>query len=423
MPICLSVYLDGIAEKYFYRHDKHGGKQMKLPENKYGITYCTLVLATILAALRSPIPASADGISVYEKDGTYIKAGGLIQVQYHYQDPDGGDSTDELFFRRLRPYIEGRIHKNWKGKFQFDIGQELDINEADIKDAYIAYKGFENIEVLLGNANFPFSRELLTSSKYQQLVERTFVGDHNYGTPDRNLGLHLIGEFMEKKLTWGVSLAAASIDPDAAKLDFDSPVNHSDDFNGGLMYGGRLDFHPFGFLKFSQSDLNRDERKATLSIAAFGWKNDADNNTYTNENDMSTSSSKFDVDSVVGFEVSGALRFLGFSMDAEYNIFNADTVDPTVTGGLYRDGETDLKNFAVEGGYMVIADKLELVAGWQTQDADNYADNWNRTSLGVNYFFKKQDIKLQLTYRIGENLDGVPDNDENELFLQAQYVF
>jgi hypothetical protein len=72
---------------------------------------------------------------------------------------------------------------------------------------------------------------------------------------------------------------------------------------------------------------------------------------------------------------------------------------------------------------MVLPEKLELVAGYEVQDADNYAEKWERTSLGLNYFFAKHDIKLQATYRMGENKDGVKDNDLDELFVQAQYVF
>jgi hypothetical protein len=72
---------------------------------------------------------------------------------------------------------------------------------------------------------------------------------------------------------------------------------------------------------------------------------------------------------------------------------------------------------------MVIPSKLELVAGYEWQDADNYAEEWTRTSVGANYFFKKHDIKLQATYRMGENLKGVDGADEDEVFVQAQYVF
>jgi hypothetical protein len=384
---------------------------------------CRLLLTgALVAALAAPVVARAEGVTVYEQDDKYVKIGGRIMVQYHQVDPDGGEDTDELFFRRLRPYIEGSVHKDWKGKFQWDMGKASGADETAIKDAYLQYQGFKIMTMTLGNANAPFSRELLTSSKYQQLVERTFVGDHNYGTPSRSLGLHFAGGLMDKKLTWGAAFTSASIDPDATKLDFDSPVNKDGDFNEGWLYGGRVDFHPFGYTKFSQGDFERDRLGATIGIAAFGWSNDDDNNTFTTAG-VNTNPAKPDVDGVTGFEVSGALRFAGFSVDAEYNLFNSETVDPTVTSGIYRDGETDLKNFTIEGGYMVIPNKVELVSAWEMQDADNYAEEWTRTTVGANYFFKKHDIKMQLAYRMGENIDGVKDLDADELFLQAQYVF
>lgn len=381
---------------------------------------CGLLLIGLLAI---PAAGHASGITVYKDGDKYVKIGGRIQLQYYSEDPDEGETMDEVFFRRLRPYIEGSVHKDWKGKFQWDMGKAEDENELSIKDAYMQYNGFSNVKVTLGNANFPFSRELLTSSKKQQLVERTFVGDHNYGTPDRNAGLHLTGEFMDNKITWGASVASASIDPDKKKLDFDTPVNTNEDFNQGVIYGGRVDFHPLGHLKMEQGDFKRDEVKATIGVAAYGWNNDDDNNTYTDSDGMTTSSSKLDVDKVTGFEVSGAVHGYGFSLDAEYNSFCAELIDDTFTGGLYEDGETNLTNYAFEGGYMVIPSRLELVAGYQVQDADNYETEWKRTSVGVNYFFAKQDIKLQTTYRMGQNKDGVKDKDVNELFVQAQYVF
>ncbi|MDT8336122.1 MAG: porin, partial [Desulfurivibrionaceae bacterium] len=328
--------------------------------------------STALFAVSSPAEAGV----TYKDGDRYLKVGGRLQVQYHQVEPEAGTDSDELFFRRFRPFIEGSIHPDWKGKFQWDMGK----SDLAVKDAYMQYSGLDAMKITVGNANFPFSRELLTSSKKQQLVERTFVGDHNYGTPDRNAGIHLTGHATEgKKLTWGASLASANIDPDDDKLDFDTPVNIDDDFNEGWMVGGRVDFHPFGQLEMSQGDFKRD-LKATIGVGAYTWNNDDDNNTRTTAG-FADDPTRPDVDSVTGMEVSGAFRGAGFSVDAEYNVFNAETVDPTVTSGIYRNGETELKNYAVEAGYMVVPSRLELVAGYQVQDADNYADEWTRTSV------------------------------------------
>jgi hypothetical protein len=36
--------------------------------------------------------------------------------------------------------------------------------------------------------------------------------------------------------------------------------------------------------------------------------------------------------------------------------------------------------------------------------------------VGANWFMKKHDIKFQLSYRMGENLDGVENADEEKVF-------
>jgi len=374
-----------------------------------------LLILAAAAVIILPISSYAGGIT-YRDGDKYLKVGGRIQIQYHQEKPDGGETTDDVFFRRLRPYIEGSLHKDWNGKIQFDLGKAEGENELAIKDAYMQYLGWTGMKLKIGNAKFPFSREYMTSSKYQELVERTFVGDHNYGTPDRNIGLHLSGITGSNKVSWGVSTSFASIDPDNEKLDFDSHVNANADFNEGFMAGGRVDWHPFGYLKFSQGDFER-KIKATIGVAAYTWSNDDDNNTYT-----PGCTSKCDVDSVTGIEVSGAFRGAGFSIDAEYNSFDSETVEAGVTDGIYVNGKTTLTNAAIEGGYM-FGDIIELVAGYQTQDADGYATTWNRTSVGANWFINKHDTKVQLTYRMGDSLNGVQNNDEDELFLQTQFVF
>jgi phosphate-selective porin len=378
----------------------------------------SLITLAVAGAIALPLASQAGGIT-YKDGDKYLKVGGRLQLQYYQSKPDGGETTDDLFFRRLRPFIEGSLHKDWKGKIQFDLGKAEGTNEVAIKDAYFQYKGWEGMKFSIGNANFPFSREFLTSSKKQQLVERTFVGDHNYGTPDRNAGLHLTGKTGSKKISYGASATVASIDPDNDKLDFDTPVNRNDDFNDGFMVGGRVDWHPFGYLKFSQGDFERKTR-ATIGVAAYTWSNDEDNN--TNTPGCLAGSGKCDVDSVTGLEISGAFRAAGFSIDAEYNSFDAETTEAGITDGIYTNGDTTLTNASIEGGYM-FGQTIELVAGYQTQDADGYATAWNRTSVGANWFLKKHDIKFQLSYRMGENLEGVENNDEDELFLQGQYVF
>ena len=362
--------------------------------------------------------ANAAGITVYEQDERYVKLGGRIQVQYRLESPDGGDDKDSIFLRRFRPYIEGSLHKDWKGKIQWEMGKAKDDNELAVKSAYMQYKGFSSGKITFGNVKMAFSRENLTSSKRQQLVERTFVGDHNYGVAEYMVGLRFDGYAAEKKVTYTLSAGGMNIDPDDKKLDFDTPVNTAKDWNEGWVFGGRIDYHPFGYLPFSQGDFER-EQKLTVGLGAFSWSNDDDNNTYT----KTPKAGKADVDSANGVELSAAYRNAGFSADAQYNLINASTVDGTYSGGIFEDGETSITQMSLKGGYMVIPSRLELVAGVQSMDADGYSKTWTRNSVGINWFLHKHDIKVQFTYRQGKNLNGKDGDDQNDLFLQTQYVF
>ena len=364
------------------------------------------------------------GIKVYEDGDKFVEIGGRIQLQYYKENPEVGATEDKWFFRRLRPYIAGSKHKDWYAKWQWDMGKGEDDNEMAVKDAYIRYSGWAGHKLYVGNVDFPFSREYLTSSKKTQLVERGFAGDHNYGTPDKNLGIKLQGTFFGKRLGYGVGVANASVDPDEDKLDFDTPMNRNSDFNEGTMAGGRISIAPFGPVSFAQG-YNKGSFRFAIEGGAFNWTNDDDNNSYTDPvTGLHLAGTKPDVDQASGTEVVVAIRGYGFSLDAQRNKFEAETIDNTYSGGLYNAvGEAELKQEHVEAGYMVWPGRLELVGGNQKQDADTYAYEWVRRSVGINYFIHGHDLKIQATLRNNYNIDGVKDDDSREVFVQTQYVF
>jgi hypothetical protein len=367
-------------------------------------------------------PSAQGGIVVYEKDDKKVEIGGRIQVQYTRLDPDEGETVDDLFFRRLRPYIQGTITKDWMGKIQFDFGKSLDDDEVAVKDAYLRYSGWKDLKLTIGNQKPPFSREFLTSSKRSTLVEKPFTGDHNFGNPDRMLGLRLDGNSSGKKFAYAASVGVEDHDPAVGRMDFDTPANSQSDWNEGWMAAGRVDIHPLGAMKYDQGDFGSDSVKFTISAAGFVWENDDDNNTFT-EDGVAQDPDKADLDEATGFELSGGFRGHGLSFDAQYNMISGDTVDPDFTGGIYEDGSTDLDQFSFVAGYMVWDDNLEIVAGWESQDADGYEDQWTRTSVGFNYYINKHKLKLQFTHRFVDNVNGVDGDDLDGSFVQMQFVF
>ena len=207
-----------------------------------------------------------------------------------------------------------------------------------------------------------------------------------------------------------------AVDPDNSRIDFDTVVSldAGDDWSEGEMVAARVDYHPLGIMTFDQGDFHG-PLKMTIGTAGYAWKNDGDN--------LDATRDKKDLDEAVGVELSGGLRGGGFSIDAEFKHVEAELVEGGITEGLYEDSKTTLESYAIEAGYMVIPEKVEIAVGYESQDADSYAKDWTRSSVGANYFVDKHNIKYQLTYRMGENVDGEAGSDLDEWFLQAQYVF
>jgi hypothetical protein len=362
-------------------------------------------------------------IVVYDEGGKQVVFGGLIQVRYHIEDPDGGETTDELILRRFGPYIEATLYEEWMGKFQVDYGRGENDNELYVNDAFMRYQGFKQSQITIGNQKFPFSREFLSPEPRRQLIRVNFSGDRNFGTPDRNLGVNLTGDFASQRFTWGTQLAMAGIDQDENKLRFGTPANRESGFNEGPMLGGRIDWHPLGFMNFDQGSFDN-ETRLTLGLAAYSWANDGDSNPNTDPvTGTSTNITEPDVDNVSGLEISGAFNGSGLYVDGEFNLFTSDTVDPGFTGGIYVNGSTTMSNWFLRAGYMVMPETLDLILAFQLQDSDGYNKEWTRMTIGSNWYMAGRDIKLQFTYVAGQNLNGISGQDQNDLYLQAQYTF
>ncbi|MGI8738175.1 MAG: porin [Gammaproteobacteria bacterium] len=366
------------------------------------------------------------GTVIYEEGETAVEIGGRIQVQYLRVDPDtpGADSTDDLFLRRVRPEIEATLTENFLGVLSIDFADD----EVDIKDAYIEYGGLPFGDIIVGNHYVPFSREQLTSSKRQQFVERTFIGDHDFGVPDRNMGVSLQGGEM---LQYAVGYYKAGIDPGTSTLDFDTRLTSDTEYFGD-MFAGRVDIYPLGEFDLAQGDFERSASpKIGAAINGFTWNNDDDN---VNESDLPAGS---DYDEAQGYGADAALRWAGVSVDIGYNTFKSETVDPTFTDGLIAAGEGDFDTYAVKGGYMIPvgSDYVEPVIGYQVLDADAVAEKDERYLAGINYFFNEYDDKLQFTYERGtdifatDNAGNIDANetavgdDQDRLYLQYQHLF
>jgi|GEM_PF-422643 len=384
-----------------------------------------------IAMTAMPMLASA-GITLYEEGDKSLEIGGRLQPQYRYVDGDneaGDDSGDDFFLRRLRFYIEGTVTENIYGIWQIDFGDQSD--DPEVKDAFINYSGLPMGTITVGNHYVPFSREALTSSKRQQFVERTVVGDHNFGVPDREMGVSYNLNSSDQ-LQGSIGAYQAGIDPSFSKLDFESRVSSDAEYFGNMV-AGRVDWTPLGAFKLAQGAFG-EEMKFGLGANAFTWNND---------DDVTLDDVDQQYDSVTGYGVDAAFRLGYFSVDAGVQYFDGDTRgDVTSTGLIDDSGDANFTTYLLKGGYMVVPTKLELVAGFSGLDTDDgfrsdgevFDDMDKRYSIGANYFFNKHKAKIQMTYEIGRDVlysndanDQVPNpsnigGDQNTLFIQFQQV-
>lgn len=383
-----------------------------------------------VAITAMPMIASA-GITLYNKGEKSVEIGGRLQPQYRMVDPDEGTSGDDLFLRRMRFYIEGTASEDIYGKWQIDFGDASD--DPEVKDAFIEYSGLTTGRITVGNFTTPYSREQLTSSKRQQFVERTVVGDHNFGVPDRQLGaMYSLGN---DRVQGDIGLFQAGVDPSFGKVDFESNVSSDAEYFGKLA-AGRLNFTPLGEVDDYRQGAFGVEPGLGIGVNAFTWRND---------DDVALDTVDEQYDNITGYGVDAAFRVGYFSADAAYQFTDAGTRgDVARTGLVDGNGDAKFSTVLLKAGYMIVPTRLEFVAGFSglKPDDDYYADDGTaidgmdkRYSAGLNYFFNKHNAKIQLTYEMGRNVlyaDNANDqvrqpaalgDDQNRLFLQFQQVF
>ncbi|OQX81730.1 MAG: hypothetical protein B6D61_00250 [Bacteroidetes bacterium 4484_249] len=147
-----------------------------------------------------------NGLKIENKDKGYkIKIGGRIMLDGITVSPENNGVIDTLVsggsgveFRRIRFYSSGKIYKNILYKLQFDFAG----GTAWLKDAYITITKIPVVgNFRVGHFKEPIGLELLTSSKYITLMER---GLTNPMTPERNTGIMLFNNELNKRMTWAL---------------------------------------------------------------------------------------------------------------------------------------------------------------------------------------------------------------------------
>ena len=152
-----------------------------------------MLLRTAVSAVVSPLLYAqstlaadwSDALRYSSDDGAFsIRLGGRLHADMGDVDADDPDSNG--FFkeiRRARLNVSGKLFDDWRYRYEYDFASD---NEFRIKDAYIAYYGFDKVKIKLGNLQEPVSLEEMTSSNNITFMERALL---NALAPGYNLGL------------------------------------------------------------------------------------------------------------------------------------------------------------------------------------------------------------------------------------------
>jgi phosphate-selective porin OprO/OprP len=393
--------------------------------------FCAACLAIVITALALPVQA---GPTVYEKGESWIDVALLVQVEYRYTDPDQGPSTDDIWFRRLRPFVLGGLNKDWQGIIQLDFGAGAsgEVYDTTFRWINFQYTGVEQSHLTIGSFKHFFSREFITLGPHLQTIERTFVGNNDYGNPGYTIGIGWDQMTENRKLFYGLSLGAQDHQTPVDTMSFRSPANTDEpEANEGWAAAGRVDFYPLGEMPwdvkplagaavYNRGDFHTQAWRLMLSAGGYYWWNDNDNNTYT-VNGVSTRTTNADLDKAWGVELSGGIRGFGLSGDVEYQYLKGELIDAGFTGGLYQNGDTGLDKFTINAGYMIFRNQVEVVGAWSYLNADNYMKASTRSIIGVNWFaYKEGVVRFSANYTFSKNVDGVDGNDGNVVELLGQ---
>tara|TARA_R110002167_G_scaffold35249_1_gene112670 strand:+ start:78928 stop:80040 length:1113 start_codon:yes stop_codon:yes gene_type:complete len=313
--------------------------------------------------------------------------------------------TRKTAIRRARLSFKTKIDNNWKTKLQLGFADDT----AEIKDAYLQYKGWQWAELTLGQQKEPFGLEKLTSSRNITMIERSLVTEAL--APGRSIGMNLSGNLSGNlsSLTW--------------QLGYYQP----EETESSTAITGRLSWVPWQQnnnlvhlgVAFSERDLSGSEYRINEPI------------------EVNFSDSLVEGTKLLAEEVSlKGVEFLwqqnGFTTTAEWQ--EADVTDVNSLQYKYQGGYLQLsyqlsgENRLYKNGEIddLITPGWELTSRYSQFDLSEENNKVQTYAVGVNYTVNNN-LKFMADYVKTKQVDNSASNSIREngdaVLLRAQYTF
>jgi hypothetical protein len=113
----------------------------------------------------------------------------------------------------------------------------------------------DHSHLTVGSFKHLYSREFLTLGPHLQSIERTYVGDNDFGNPAYTIGIGWDHILPNRKAFYAASFGAQNHEQEVTEMSFKSPANAASDSNQGYAAAARIDWHVLGLAPFQVKPL------------------------------------------------------------------------------------------------------------------------------------------------------------------------
>lgn len=172
---------------------------------------CAVVAVPRPAHAQQPPPAPAFVIESGDGDNR-LQLGVLVQLDGRFTSDDAAPAQADTFLaRRVRPIFQGRVARNFDYFFVLDLAAT-----PYVRDAYFDTRLSNAFRVRAGKTKVPFGLERLHFANVLLFAERALP---TALTPDRDLGVHVLGEVAERRLAYTVAVVNGGADGTSVEAD------------------------------------------------------------------------------------------------------------------------------------------------------------------------------------------------------------
>ena len=341
--------------------------------------------------------------------------------------PGSPDNERNFSLREAEIGVEGHLYFDWltyratveareEDKGTYDFG----VKYAFVKGAYryeadtdVAFEMKQGLTI--GAMKIPFSRQSLYGSTSLQFIKRSMVVSE---MPIR----YDIGATYDSQYKVG---HWAKFDLRAGAFNGQGDKVYGVDNNDNMQYVGRLRVDLLSSMATGEGDT---QPRYWLPLWGFG-----DSENRFNMPQISVGGSALqnnDIDRVhTAWGADFEFRWSGISLQGEYifNRFEPELDDPLV-GDTYAD-EWETWGWYAQGGIFVLPRHLEVAARYEEYHLDLLDDVSDQrflatTTVGINYHFASfHGLKAQANYNFREEVEGMPEIDNDTLTIQVSAQF